>query len=285
MIILNGLSKKSFESKKKIVSLKKNHHKILNYMARRSMFSSSSNPFMKEETYRSSSHEILDGGMSGVHAERMTVQGAINKSFILFGLMMITSVASYMYPSMIFLWVGIIGGLVAVLVGSFKPNLSATVAPIYALLEGLFIGTITAMYANLYDGIIFRAVTLTFALLFSMLFIYKSGIIKVTDKFRTGVIMATFAVFLVYLVAIVLRLFGIHMPYLHQGGAIGIGISLVIIGIASLNLLLDFDNFEKGEQFGAPAYMEWFSGMGLLITLVWLYVELLRLLTLLAGRD
>jgi uncharacterized YccA/Bax inhibitor family protein len=252
-------------------------------MARKNMFSSSGNPFMKEEAYRNSSNDILDSSMTG--ADRMTVQGAINKSFILFGLMMTTTVVSFMYPSSLFMWAGIIGGLVAVLVSSFKPHLSATVAPIYALLEGLFVGSITAMYAGLFEGIVFRAVTLTFALLFAMLFIYKTGIIKVTDKFRTGVIMATFAVFLVYLVNIILSLFGVNMPYLHEGGAIGIGISVVIIGIASLNLLLDFDNFEKGEHFGAPAYMEWFSAMGLLITLVWLYVELLRLLAMLAGRD
>lgn len=254
-------------------------------MARRNMFSSSGNPFMKEEAYRNSSNEILDGGMTGVSTGRMTVQGAINKSFILFGLMMLTSVVSFAYPSPLFLWAGIIGGLIAVLVGSFKPHLSATVAPIYALLEGLFVGSITAMYAGLFEGIVFRAITLTFALLFAMLFIYKTGIIKVTDKFRMGVVMATFAVFLVYLVNIILSFFGINMPFLHEGGALGIGISVVIIGIASLNLLLDFDNFEKGERFGAPAYMEWFSAMGLLITLVWLYVELLRLLAMLAGRD
>ena len=254
-------------------------------MARRNMFSSSGNPFMKEETYRNSSNDVLDSSMTGVGVERMTVQGAINKSFILFGLMMLTTAVSFVYPSPLFMWGGAIGGLIAVLVGSFKPHLSATVAPIYALMEGLFVGSITAIYAGLFEGIVFRAVTLTFALLFAMLFIYKTGIIKVTDKFRTGVVMATFAVFLVYLVNIVLGFFGINMPYLHQGGAIGIGISVVIIGIASMNLLLDFDNFEKGERFGAPSYMEWFSAMGLLITLVWLYVEMLRLLSLLAGRD
>ncbi len=248
------------------------------------MFSSSHNPFMREEAYENSAKEVLDSGMIGVDAERMTVQGAINKSFILFGLMMITSIVSFLNPSSLFLWTGIIGGLVAVLVCSFKPHQSGTWAPIYALLEGLFVGSITAFYANAFEGIVFKAVTLTFALLFSMLFIYKSGIIKVTDKFRTGVIMATFAVLIVYLVAIVLRFFGIEMPYLHQGGTFGIGISVVIIGIATLNLLLDFDNFEKGEKFGAPKFMEWFSAMGLLVTLVWLYIELLRLLAILSSR-
>ncbi|MEZ4958696.1 MAG: Bax inhibitor-1/YccA family protein [Saprospiraceae bacterium] len=171
------------------------------------------------------------------------------------------------------------------LIASFKTHLSATLAPIYALLEGLCVGSVTAIYAAGFGGgIIFHAVTLTFALLFAMLFIYKTGIIKVTNKFRTGVVMATGAVLLVYLLSFVLGFFGISVPYLHQGGMIGIGISLVIIGVATLNLLLDFDNFEKGEQYGAPAYMEWFSAMGLLITLVWLYFEILRLLSIL-NRD
>ncbi|MBI5914233.1 MAG: Bax inhibitor-1/YccA family protein [Bacteroidetes bacterium] len=250
------------------------------------LFSSSGNPFMKENAYRNSSQEILDSGFTTAAGERMTVQGAVNKSFILFGLMLLTTVVSFAMPSPLFLWTGIIGGLIAVLVGSFKPHLSPTVAPIYALLEGLFVGSVSAMYGGAFgNAIIFQAVTLTMGLLFAMLFIYKTGIIKVTDKLRMGVAMATLAVLMVYLLNIVLGFFGINLPYLHQGGAIGIGISVVIIGIASFNLLLDFDNFEKGEQFGAPAYMEWFSAMGLLVTLVWLYVEILRLLSLLSGRD
>ena len=158
-------------------------------------------------------------------------------------------------------------------------------APAYAAFEGLFVGAITAMYAYAFEGIIFHAVSLTVAILFMMLFIYKTGIIKVTEKFRMGVMMATGAVFIVYLASWILGMFGVSVPFLHQGGMLGIGISVVIIGIASFNLLLDFDNFEKGEKFGAPSYMEWFSAMGLLITLVWLYVEILRLLAILSSND
>lgn len=254
-------------------------------MARKGMFSSSGNPFMKEETYRNSSNSPLDAGFIA-SSERMTVQGAVNKSFILFGLMLLTAVASYVYANPLFLFVGAIGGLIAALVASFKPHLSATVAPIYALLEGLFVGSVTAMYgAALGGAIIFNAISLTLGILFAMLFIYKTGIIKVTDKLRMGVMMATMGVFLVYMLNFVLSFFGINLPYLHQGGAMGIGISVVIIGIAAFNLLLDFDNFDKGEKFGAPSYMEWFSAMGLLITLIWLYVEILRLLSLLSSRD
>ncbi len=249
------------------------------------MFSSSGNPFMKEEAYRNSANSPLDAGFITT-SDRMTVQGAVNKSFILFGLMLLTSVASFAYANPIFMWVGAIGGLIAVLVASFKPHLSATAAPIYALLEGLFVGSITAVYGGAFGGgIVFNAISLTLGILFAMLFIYKTGIIKVTDKLRMGVMMATMGVFLVYMLNWVLSFFGINMPYLHQGGTIGIGISVVVIGIAAFNLLLDFDNFDKGEKFGAPSYMEWFSAMGLLITLVWLYVEILRLLSMLAGRD
>ncbi len=253
-------------------------------MARRSMFSSSNNPFMKEEAFRNSSNTPLDGSFIDAN-ERMTVKGAVNKTYILFGLMMLTAVASYTYASPLFLIVGAIGGLIAVLVASFKPHTSATVAPIYALLEGLFVGSISAIYGGLYGGIVFNAISLTLGILFAMLFIYKTGIIKVTDKLRMGVVMATMGIALVYLLNFIVSFFGMNLPYLHQGGAIGIGISVVIIGVAAFNLLLDFDNFDKGEKYGAPAYMEWFSAMGLLITLVWLYVELLRLLSILSSRD
>jgi uncharacterized YccA/Bax inhibitor family protein len=254
-------------------------------MAKRSFFSSSGNPFMREEAFQNNSNSPLDSNFIEVSANRMTVSGAVNKTFILFGLMLLTSVASYVYANPLFIIVGAVGGLIAVLIASFKPHTSATVAPIYALLEGLFVGSVSAYYGGLYGGIVFNAISLTFGILFAMLFIYKTGIIKVTDKLRTGVIMATAGIALVYLLNIILGFFGISVPYLHQGGAIGIGISVVIIGVAAFNLLLDFDNFDKGERYGAPAYMEWYLGMGLLITLVWLYIELLRLLSILSSRD
>jgi uncharacterized YccA/Bax inhibitor family protein len=256
-------------------------------MSRRKGFFQSRNPIMKEKMYQQSSQEVLDADMTqaGAIGERMTVQGAINKSFLLGAIMLFTAVFAYSSPSPLFMWGGAIGGLVVVLIASFKPQYSSTLAPIYAGLEGLFVGAISAIYASAYNGIVLQAVTLTMAVFFIMLFIYKSGIIKVTSKLRTGIIMATGAIFVVYLLSWVLSMFGINMPYLHEGGAIGIGISLVIIGVAAMNLLLDFDNFEKGEQFGAPKYMEWFSAMGLLITLVWLYIEILRLVAIFSSND
>lgn len=247
-------------------------------MSKRSFFESS-NPVINEKAFQKSAGTIIQGEGT------MTVNGAVNKTLILTAILLLTTVISYANPNPIFMWGGAIGGFVVVLISVFKPQYSNITAPVYAALEGLFVGGISAMYAALYNGIIFQAVTITMAILFVMLFLYKSGIIKVTKSLRTGVIMATGAVFLVYVVSMVLGMFGITVPYLHQGGMIGIGISVVIIGIAAMNLLLDFDNFEKGEQYGAPSYMEWFSAMGLLITLVWLYIEVLRLVSILSGRD
>lgn len=245
--------------------------------SRRGMFQSG-NPVMTEKAYQAAAAERSQG-------ETMTVNGAVNKTFLLATIMLATSLFGYLYFNPVYMWIGAIGGLVVVLISAFRPHLSPTMAPLYAALEGLFVGGISFMYASTFEGIIFKAVTLTMAMLFMMLFVYKSGFIKVTNKFRSGVIMATGAVFLVYLLNFILSLFGFNMPFLHDGGIMSIGISLVIIGIAGLNLLLDFDNFEKGEKYGAPAYMEWFSAMGLIITLVWLYVEILRLLAMLSSND
>ncbi len=247
---------------------------------RRGLFRGSSNPMMKEKMYQNTSNQTLDGHFLEVKGEKMTVQGAINKSFILGAIMLATALVGFSFPSSMLMWGGAIAGLIVVIIAARKPEMSGTLAPIYAVLEGLFVGSVSAMYAALFDGIIFQAVSLTMAVFFVMLFIYKTGIIKVTNKFRTGVMMATGAIVLVYVVNIVMSLFGVNIPFLHEGGAIGIGISLVIVGVASMNLLLDFDNFEKGEKYGAPAYMEWFSAMGLLITLVWLYIEILRLIAM-----
>ncbi|GAB4261541.1 MAG: Bax inhibitor-1/YccA family protein [Saprospiraceae bacterium] len=256
-------------------------------MARKSLFSSG-NPFLNEKALKKGSEEILDANIDGpiTYADRMTAQGAVNKTFMLFGILLVTTFIGFTNPHPVLIWGGAIAGLVVVLIAAFKPHLSPTLAPIYAVLKGLFVGGITATYAWAFGGgIIFQAVTLTFAVLFMMLFLYKSGTIKVTQKLRSGVIMATGAILLVYIINLVLSFFGMNVPYLHEGGMMGIGISLLIIGVAAMNLLLDFDNFDKGEQYGAPAYMEWFCAMGLIITLVWLYIEILRLLSILSGRD
>ncbi len=232
-----------------------------------------SNPFLSEKNFSST----LDAHV--MQEELMTVQGAINKTLTLTALLVATSAISYLYPNPVFLIVGIVGGLIAVLFASFKPTASPIAAPAYALFEGLALGAISAMYAAQFPGIIVNAITSTIGILFAMLMIYRSGVIKVDDRFRTGVMMATFGVFIVYMIDIVLSFFGIHVPMIHEGGTFGIIFSLAVIAIATMNLLLDFDQIERGAQSGAPKYMEWFSAMGLLITLVWLYLEILRLLS------
>jgi len=247
-------------------------------MAKRNLFQSG-NPFMRESTYEHASKEVLDAGLAQSGAERMTVGGAITKTFILAAILLVTAAIGFAMPSSMAVWGGAIGGLILVLVMSFRPQLSPTLAPLYAALEGLFLGAVSFVYAAQYSGIVFQAFSLTIAALFAMLFIYKSGIIKVNGRFRMMVVMATGAIALVYLTSFVLSFFGIQIPYLHQGGPIGIGISAVVLAIACLNLLLDFDNFERGEQYGAPKYMEWFSAVGLIVTLVWIYLEILRLLS------
>lgn len=249
-------------------------------------FSKSSNPLLSEERLAKASARPLDGGfIQRAEDKLMTVDGAVNKTFLLGALLLATAVYSFFFPSQLFLWGGAIGGLVLVLIMSFKPQMSGTLAPVYALLEGLFVGSVTAIYAAGFGvGLVFNAILATIALLFMMLFIYKAGIITVTNKFRSGVMMATGAIFLVYLINIGLSFFGMNIPFLHSGGMLGIGISLVIIGVATLNLLLDFDNIERGAEMRAPKYMEWFCAMGLIVTLVWLYVEILRLLSVM-NRD
>ena len=256
-------------------------------MSRKKGFFQSRNPVMGEKAFQKASNQVLDADMTqtGTQVDRMTVSGAVNKSLLLGALMIATAVLSYAAANPLLMWGGAIGGLIVVLIATFKLEYSPILAPIYAGLEGLFVGGISAVYASAFDGIIFQAVTLTSAVFFLMLFFYKTGIIKVTQKLRSGIIMATGAIFVVYMLNFVLSFFGINLPYLHDGGMIGIGISLLIIGVAAMNLLLDFDNFDKGEKYGAPAYMEWFSAMGLLITLVWLYIEILRLIAIFSSSD
>ena len=187
--------------------------------------------------------------------------------------------------AMIYLWGGAIGGLVLGLVTSFKKEWSPVTAPLYALVEGFFLGSISAIYNAQFQGIVLQAVMLTFGIMFALLFAYRSGLIKATENFKLGVAAATGGIMLIYLATIVLRLFDINIPYIHESGLIGIGFSLFVVVIASLNLVLDFDFIESGVEAGAPKYMEWFGAFGLMVTLVWLYLELLRLLSKLQSRN
>jgi uncharacterized YccA/Bax inhibitor family protein len=177
-----------------------------------------------------------------------------------------------------------IGGFITAMITIFRPTSSPITAPIYAVLEGMFLGGISAFFEGMYPGIAIQAVSLTLAVLGVMLFLYKARIIKVTEKLRGGIIAATGAIAVVYLVSWVLSMFNIYLPMIHSSGLMGIGFSLFVVGLAAFNLLLDFDFIEKGARNGAPKYMEWFSAFGLMMTLIWLYLEILRLLSKL-NRD
>jgi len=245
-------------------------------------FFNSNNPLIKEETLNNQTAQPLDSELV-YSGDLMTVSGAVNKTFVLFGIMLAASAIGWMFASMFMIIGGIIGGAVVSFIAAKNPSKSPVFAPIFAICEGLFVGAISYMYSHVFDGIIFQAATLTFGILFTMLFLYKTGVIKVTEKFRSMVMMAVGGIMLVYMIELGLYMFGIDVPFLHDQSMIGIGISLVIVGVASLKLAVDFDDFEKGEKMRTPAYMEWYFGMGLLFTLVWLYSEILYLLSAFSG--
>ncbi|MET0727345.1 MAG: Bax inhibitor-1/YccA family protein [Acidimicrobiales bacterium] len=177
------------------------------------------------------------------------------------------------------------GGLGVAILTIVKPHLARFTGPVYALLEGALLGAISALYNSSYEGIVAQAVGLTIGVFAVMLFLFATRVIRVTDKLRMGIVAATGAIMLVYLVNMVLSLFDASVPFLHDTGLLGIGISLLIVGVAAFNLLLDFDFVERGVAAGAPKHMEWYAAFGLIVTIVWLYIELLRLLAKLQGRD
>lgn len=180
---------------------------------------------------------------------------------------------------------GMIVGLVFALITAFKPRAAPITAPLYAIAEGLFLGGISAAFEARFPGIVIQAVGLTFGVLASLLIMYSMGFLRATPKFRVGVMAATGGIFLVYIATWILGFFGIGIPFIHGSGLIGIGFSLFVVVIASMNLVLDFDFIERGAEAGAPKYMEWYGAFGLMVTLVWLYLEVLRLLAKLQSRD
>jgi uncharacterized YccA/Bax inhibitor family protein len=237
-----------------------------------------SNPLLKRESAFSS---------PWAQAEAMTLQGVINKTGILLLLCLGAAAFGWTQTALRFplLFIGLIGGFITCMVGIFKPTTTPVTAPLYAVLEGLLLGCISQVMELRYPGIAVNAMLLTFGVLGLMLILYTTRTIRVTSGLVKGITAATMAVFLVYLVDIVLNMFGARVPLLHETGMIGIGISLVIVGIAAFNLLIDFAVIEDGVSRGSPKYMEWYCGMALLVTLVWLYLELLRLLSKLRGRN
>jgi len=225
--------------------------------------------------------------------EAMTIQGTVNKTaWLLFALLLTASWTWNKFfetgdPASVGLWimVGAIGGFIVAMVTVFKKTWAPVTAPVYAALEGLFLGGLSSIFELKFPGIVIQAVGLTFGTLFALLMAYKSGLIKVTENFKLGIVAATGGIALVYLITMILGFFGVNIPMIHGSGVIGIGFSLFVVVIAALNLVLDFDFIENGAQSGAPKYMEWYGAFGLIVTLVWLYIEILRLLSKLRGRD
>jgi uncharacterized YccA/Bax inhibitor family protein len=250
----------------------------LHRLEQNGIYMETSNPLLKRE-------EAFSGAWD--RAEPMSLQGVINKTGILLLLCIGAAAYAWTHPTLRgpLLLVGLIGGFIACMVGIFKPAASPIAAPIYAVLEGLCVGAISQVIELRYPGIAVNAMMLTFGVLGIMLVLYTTRTIRVTSGLVKGVVAATAAVVLVYVVDIGLSLFGIRMPFLNESGPLGIGISLVIVGIAAFNLLIDFAVVEDGVSRGSPRYMEWYCGMALLITLVWLYLELLRLLSKLRGKN
>ncbi|WP_242281107.1 Bax inhibitor-1/YccA family protein [Bacillus cereus group sp. BfR-BA-01347] len=231
-----------------------------------------SNPMLKKDKF----HE------EKTNASTMTIGGTIGKTFIMLILLLAASVYSYlqmMQGSMktsVLIGVAIVNIVVAFL-AIFIPRISPICAPIYAVVKGIVLGSISAYYTMRFgNSILLTAVLLTISILFAMLVLYATRIIKVTEKFRTVLTAATLGILIMYLIVFLLNTFVLTVPYIHQGGTISIIISTVVIVVAALNLLLDFDSIENGARSGAAKHMEWYSAIGLMMTLVWLYLEILR---------
>ncbi len=235
--------------------------------------------------------KVFANAPATVGGQVMTLQGVVNKTFILALLLVISGGFSWQLVQANPQIGGLLSigsalvGFILVLASSFKPTWSPIIAPAYGVVEGIFVGVISARYSGLYDGIVLQAALLTLGILFALLFAYQSRLIQATENFKLGLVAATGGIAIVYLVSIVLSFFGIQIPLIHESGLVGIGFSLVVVVIAALNLVLDFDFIEKGVAHGAPKYMEWQSALGLLVTIVWLYIEMLRLLSKLRSRD
>jgi uncharacterized YccA/Bax inhibitor family protein len=250
-----------------------------------------SNPALNENIFRGLSGSQYGGSIDVT--QRMTLSGTVNKTGILLVCAFATAAWTW-YRFLVardiaevapLLLVGALGGFVCAMVTVFKKEWSPVTAPIYALLEGLVLGGLSAMLDLRYPGIAIQAVSLTFGTLFVLLIAYSSRIIKVTEKFRLGVVAATGGIMVFYLLQMLLGFFGVRFSAVNGSGMLGIGISLFVCAIAALNLVLDFDFIERGVNYGAPKYMEWYGAFGIMVTLVWLYLEILRLLSKMRSRN
>ena len=249
----------------------------------------SGNPALGKNTF-------LDAASGAVVAhgdDVMTINGTVNKTGLLLVLVLVGAMYSWshysgpasmpgLYPLILG---GAIGGLILAMVTIFKKTWSPWTAPMYALVEGVFIGALSAIFDARYPGIVIQAVGLTFGTMATLLLAYRSGLIRATENFKLGVVAATGGVMLLYLANMALGFFGHSMGFINGASGIGIAFSAVVVVIAALNLILDFDMIESGVNAGAPKYMEWYGAFALVVTLVWLYLELLRLLSKLQSRN
>lgn len=236
------------------------------------------NPVLNSKTFSGS--RALSG------AETMSIEGTANKTGLLLFICLATAswIWSQTYravdPSVAvpWMWGGLLGGLVVALATTFRPQWSPLTAPLYAALEGLALGGVSAMYATAIPGILVQAVCLTFGTLFVMLIAYRSGVIRATPRFRKVIGIAMGAILLYYLATMVMGLFGVNTGYFNAGGTLGILVSVVIVAVAALRMVLDFDMIARGVQEGAPKAMEWYGAFALVVGLIWLYLEILNLL-------
>jgi uncharacterized YccA/Bax inhibitor family protein len=249
-------------------------------------FFKSGNPALGEKAFTQSI------SISG--EETMTVKGTLNKFGILFLMTMATAGLAWKMASsgveiVTYMWVSLFAGLGIGVIMTIKKNLSPYLAPVYALVEGFFVGGISAYYNYAFEkiapDIITQAVALTFGVVIAMYGLYRFNIIRATPIFKKVIITATLGIGIFYLISIGLHFAHIDIPFIHEGSTIGIIFSLVVVGLAAMNLILDFDLIENGAKMGAPKYMEWYGSFALLVTIVWLYIEILRLLSKLAKRD
>jgi len=242
----------------------------------------SANPALKPDTFKNLSH--------AANQQVMTIQGTVNKTFLALGALLLSAcwIWNLGYngtaPSAL-IWTGIIGGLILAVVTIFNKQWAPYTTIPYALMEGLALGGISLKFEYIYPGIVTQAVFLTFGVMAGLLLAYQTKLIQATENFKLGVVAATLGICFYYILSLILSLFGIQMPLIHSNGPMGIAFSVFVVIIAALNLVLDFDFIEEGANNQAPKYMEWYGTFGLLVTLVWLYLEILRLLAKLRSRN
>lgn len=245
------------------------------------LFGSGSNPILSERTLQRAGYQSTGG--------TMTVNGTIGKMAFLLALVVAAAVYAWGAPGrnqdiLPFLYGGMIAGIIIAIAIFVKNEWAQYLAPAYALAEGLTLGVLSVLFHNLYNGIVYQAVGLTIGVFAAMLILYRTRIIQVTERFKSIVFTATAGIAIFYAMAWILGMFNVRIPFLHEGSTIGIIFSLVVVAVAALRLTIDFDFIEQGARQGAPKHVEWLASFGMLLTLVWLYLEILNLLAKLNRR-